>query len=311
MKCEICNEEHPPLGMSSHLKKHNLSTKVYYDLYIKQENEGLCKNCKNITEFISINDGYEKLCENCKPKRKQNNYTCKICNEIFHNPTHLKKHNITLKEYYDKYLKQPNDGICNTCGKPTKFLGISGYSKFCDSKCANSNIDKINKCKQTCINHFGCESNLNITKVKEKVAKKQGSKETKEKRKQTFMNIYGVDNPLSAPEIRHKIEQTNLERFGATNPNKNKKVRDKIKQTSIERYGYENPSQSDKVKEKLKKSYTDKNGGMGFASKSVRNKYKHTLQEKYGNENYVNIEKMLKTRKENNIIDQRLDENNL
>lgn len=51
---------------------------------------------------------------------------CLICNQKFKaiDPLgpHLKfKHNMTMKEYYDKFLKKSNEGICPVCGKETIF----------------------------------------------------------------------------------------------------------------------------------------------------------------------------------------------
>ena len=48
---------------------------------------------------------------------------CKICNEKHDLRTHLKVHGITSKEYYDRFIKKPDEGICPVCGKETKFLG--------------------------------------------------------------------------------------------------------------------------------------------------------------------------------------------
>ena len=58
---------------------------------------------------------------------------CEICNVekdgLKGLSLHLnKKHDINIKEYYDKYLKKENDGICYFCGKPSIFLNLTkGY----------------------------------------------------------------------------------------------------------------------------------------------------------------------------------------
>ena len=47
---------------------------------------------------------------------------------------HLRKCNLSIKEYYDKFLKKPNEGICNLegCNKNTKFVNLrSGYNQYC------------------------------------------------------------------------------------------------------------------------------------------------------------------------------------
>ena len=63
---------------------------------------------------------------------------CKICNEeVECLSKHLRSHKILTKEYYDKYIKQENEGICLYCGKETRFIGLMyGYRKHCSNKCA-------------------------------------------------------------------------------------------------------------------------------------------------------------------------------
>jgi hypothetical protein len=41
-----------------------------------------------------------------------------------------------LEDYYIKYIKSENDGVCKQCGKPTKFIRIStGYRPYCCKQC--------------------------------------------------------------------------------------------------------------------------------------------------------------------------------
>ena len=51
---------------------------------------------------------------------------CKFCHKQIKSlgiSTHLLvKHNIHSREYYDKYLKEPDENICKNCGKETKFI---------------------------------------------------------------------------------------------------------------------------------------------------------------------------------------------
>lgn len=39
------------------------------------------------------------------------------------------KHGMESKEYYDKFFKTDTEGICEVCGKPTKFYRISQGGK--------------------------------------------------------------------------------------------------------------------------------------------------------------------------------------
>lgn len=72
------------------------------------------------------------------------NYKCfvcgKICKDLFSLTSHInrnkKDHNLTTKEYFDKYLKEATDGICKLCGKDTKYKGFTtGYNDYCSEKC--------------------------------------------------------------------------------------------------------------------------------------------------------------------------------
>lgn len=39
-------------------------------------------------------------------------------------------------------MKKPNDGICASCGKPTKFINLKhGYLKHCCYKCSNNDVE--------------------------------------------------------------------------------------------------------------------------------------------------------------------------
>lgn len=59
-----------------------------------------------------------------------NIFICQLCGKeykaLFPVGRHLKeKHNINLKEYYDKFIKKPEEGKCLNCGKPTYFYRLN------------------------------------------------------------------------------------------------------------------------------------------------------------------------------------------
>lgn len=68
IQCQICNKLCKDLkGLSTHIgKKHSdISRKLYYDIYLKKENEdGLCKICKKEIVNVSFTLGYAKHCSN-------------------------------------------------------------------------------------------------------------------------------------------------------------------------------------------------------------------------------------------------------
>lgn len=105
---------------------------------------------------------------------------------------HVTSHNISTKEYYDLYLKKPNEGICPICKKETNFLGISyGYRQHCSVSCKNKDINIYNtfrdnnpqkieeireRTKQTCLKKYGNEYVIATPKIKDKISNIQKSK---------------------------------------------------------------------------------------------------------------------------------------
>ena len=64
---------------------------------------------------------------------------CMVCNKQFKDisglSNHIKCHKLTKKDYYDKYYKQDNEGICKYCGSETRFKTIlDGYNLVCHNK---------------------------------------------------------------------------------------------------------------------------------------------------------------------------------
>ena len=69
--------------------------------------------------------------------------TCNECGCTFDNlqklATHIIKHRISSKEYYDKYFKKDGDGICRHCGQETKYVNLhDGYAKWCCRRCKDT-----------------------------------------------------------------------------------------------------------------------------------------------------------------------------
>src|SRR5574344_2303251 len=59
--CKICGKD---VDIRTHSKVHKLTSKEYYDEYIKKENEGICPICGKETKFLGILQGYRQYCSN-------------------------------------------------------------------------------------------------------------------------------------------------------------------------------------------------------------------------------------------------------
>ena len=115
-------------------------------------------------------------------------------------------------------MKKENEGICFECKEETKFGNLrTGYCKFCSTKCSTN------------------------------------SKEVKEKKKQIYLENYGVENPFQSREVKEKI-----------------------KQIFLKNYGVENPSQTKEFKER--NSDRMKNGGSAHASSFIKNPSKPQVE---------------------------------
>jgi len=187
---------------------------------------------------------------------------CKICDEYEINDlrgfaAHLFQcHKFRMKDYYDKFIKTKNDGICLTCGSLTNFKGYRyGYYDYCSRKC---------QCR---------------------------SKECLLKNRITCNKRYGVDNPSQSIIVKHKKIKTSIKNWGVECPLQSKIIQNKSKKTSLENYGTSSPNQSEEVKLKQKLSCVKKYGGVGFGSDIIRLKIEKSCLKKYGVDNYSKTDK--------------------
>lgn len=176
---------------------------------------------------------------------------------------------------------------CPVCGNSASFLSFSkGYSRYCSSKCANSDPIKKSKVEQTCLERYGTRVSSQSDIIKEKTRKtclerygEDYHKMQLAKRIATNLKKYGVEHGLSSPEIREKIKQTCLERYGVENilliPGQIEKLQaaveekygvqnvlhmpetwDKIHKTCMARYGAQTPFESPDIQKQCAKHDT-------------------------------------------------------
>lgn len=139
---------------------------------------------------------------------------------------------------------------CKCCGKPVKYYTSKKFTLYCSNQCA------------------------------------QKSNETKQHRKDTFLNHYGVDNSFKDPNVREKGKQTMIKKYGVDNSFKSEECKEKAKKTCIERYGTDKPMSSDIVKKRQQETFLRKYGvKCSLQNEEVKAKKIKTIKEKYGVEN--------------------------
>lgn len=133
---------------------------------------------------------------------------CEICNKEFKSyyalSAHIKSHNMNSKDYYDLYLKQPNECICSNCGNYTRFTSISkGYKTTCSPKC--SAIVSQTKREQTNLLRYRTKNPAQCTDIKQKISKTVKSEECQNRTKNTNLTRYGTERPMQNIDIVSRL----------------------------------------------------------------------------------------------------------
>ena len=163
-------------------------------------------------------------------------YKCNECSSTYPSKKGLcihiaQTHN--TKDYYDKYLKHPNEGYCTVCGNPTKFRKLSaGYDKTCSSECYK-NLDRTNYLHSDApllvqwqrdiediqatysrdqLVQYQCK--LCNTPVIIKIRKITGLVCIKCKRRWGNLRSFGDENPFQNSSIKEQIYSNNERKYG-------------------------------------------------------------------------------------------------
>ncbi len=211
-------------------------------------------------------------------------------------------YNITTKIYWIfNNITSWNDVRvrCHYCHKPYYNINVisirKGYRKFCSHRCSTLSSETQLKLKNTNFIKYGDEKYINVDKIKQRYYSKtkEQKQEIKDKRKNTLIRRTGYGYVLQNPSSVKKYKNT------MSNKTKNEKeyINKKREQTNIRRYGYNSDMQNELVKFKSRQSKLRKYGDEYFNN---RKKHKQTLKQRYGDENYVNIQKIIESKRKNN-----------
>ena len=283
VSCKICDKEFKSIGgLSKHLKpSHQISTKDYYDKFIKKEGEEQCLNCNDPTSFRDMGkNGYRKFCskkcddlysiEQTREKRKKEIIDkkmlgCELCDDFFQDlhgmSNHIKqKHpEFSIQKYYDKYLlENEKDKYCKTCDGENNFHTTTrGYFDYCSRYCATQDSERNEKLSKSLKTLFdNPEEKSKIIENRENTCeRKYGKKyysqtdEFLEKRQETCLERYDTEHHLQNKDVIKRREEKYLHENGVTNPMKLEKTIKKGKQTKSEKYGDENYNNIEKWKQ--------------------------------------------------------------
>ena len=198
---------------------------------------------------------------------------CQICNQETNKLcSHIRSHNISSKEYYDRYLKKENEGVCY-CGNNTKFSGLTyGYTKYCSYNCLHRSLETKQKKKETFQKNYGVD---NIFQLNNKI-------------KQSYINKLGVENPSQLQNVKNKKNITNLKNIGVDNPSKCCDIKEKKKETFQKHYHVDNCFQSEHIKDKIKKTCINRYGDYNISrTQFFKKKYREICLKKYGVDHYA------------------------
>jgi len=201
-------------------------------------------------------------------KNSEDLLICEECEKTFKSLNGLSQHifikHMQSNEYYNKWIKTDDDGICKICGHTTKCYGLNGYKNYCCDECSKK-LHYINL-KLSNLEKYGVEnvfqSKYSKEKSKQTKLKKYGNENYRnpEKFKQTCLEKYGVQHISQLEEIKERKKQTCLKNYGVEAGFADIKKRE---QTCLEHFGVQNPSQDIEIHKKQQHS--------GFQAKKFRN----------------------------------------
>lgn len=147
---------------------------------------------------------------------------CQICGKAcasIGNHVAMQHKELTAKDYFDKYLIQPNEGLCTECGKPCEFLGIPRrYRQYCSNKCKANSNNFITKQRQTKLIKYGVATYNNRTQAKN-----------------TCIEKYGIENPSQLEVVKNKKITTMVKNYGVVNNFCRQEIIDKAMENSKEK----------------------------------------------------------------------------
>jgi len=228
-------------------------------------------------------------------------------NEIL-NYTSFLPEDIDFKERIGYFKLQENTiRTCKTCGLMVKYDSRHlTFPNYCNKECRVADKENINikrkdtwdkktqkekasikeKRTNTNIENWGTENVFQNSEIKEK---------SKNSRKHTIQEEYGVDYYPQTDEFKEKSKKTSMENWGKPNPMQSDTVKNKQRDSLEKNLGVRNPMQSKLIQDEVKQTTLEKYGvDYFFQSEVFKDSSVKTLNEKYGVDHYSETDEFKK-----------------
>ena len=111
------------------------------------------------------------------------------------------------------------------------------------------------------------------------------------RKKEVFLNKYGVNNPMKLDYFKEKSKRTSLRRYGVEHPMKSELIKDRLKKANVKKYGVDNPARLDFFKNKVRSTCMKKyNSPYFMGTDEFFEKSRKTLLDKYGTSHQMKSE---------------------
>ena len=176
----------------------------------------------------------------------------------------------TLKLHLQEDTKLEYTYDCQNCGKRKQNKSSTANLRF---RLEGQGFKVLMTCRS-------CATRLGKSKRTE-----ESIRAANEKRKQTNLEKYGVENLFKDVD---RITAARKDKLGVENVSQLQSVKDKKKQNSLQKFGTEFPTQAVTVKEKIKASNLEKYGATSYlGSQEGKEHIRSVNQEKYGADKFI------------------------
>lgn len=187
-------------------------------------------------------------------------------------------------EYTGKYQKKYTNNratFCSrTCFSKSKKKGGTHYNTENIKKARKAFKEKYNTSNPSDLDWVNNKKRETINKT---MSNDKLKKIIVDKRKNTCLSIYGVDNPMKSECVKSRAKNTNLERYGVENVFESELIKKRIEETNMIRFGVKHNSNNPDTVNKRKKTSLERFGvECRLSSADVRKKAQDTMIKKYG-----------------------------